>query len=101
MAAEVIPFPPRRPDPETSEGAARLSRALLGLEAALAEQRAAVAAWRAALATLQSTVGGVGQGLQRYRCSLDRLSGDVSALNGQAVQLEQWAASVLATQPEA
>lgn len=98
MAAEVIPFPngvtlPVAPDPDD-----RLARALQGLEQALAEQRAAIAEWRASLRLLQGTMRGVGEGLQRYRGTLDQLRGDVMAVNGQAVQLEQWADCVLANE---
>lgn len=95
MAAQIIPFPGRG-DPAESAGAnERLVRALRGLEAALAEQREAVANWRVALVALQGSVQGVGEGLRRYHGSLDRLLTDVSALNGRAVWLEQWADSVL------
>lgn len=96
MAAEIIPFPVRPAVAEPPDANARLARALRGLEAALVEQRAAVATWRASLATLQASVHGVGEGLQRYHGSLDRLQTDVSVLNGQATRLEQWADSMLA-----
>lgn len=99
MAAEIIQFRGRRAAPEAPEGSARLLRALKGLDAALAEQRAAIAEWRESLATLHATVHGVGEGLHRYRGSLDRLHSDVTALNGQAVRLEQWADTVLASAP--
>lgn len=96
MAAEIIPFPARPNVAAPPCADERLARALRGLEAALAEQRQAVANWRVALAGLQESVRGVGEGLQRYRGSLDRLQADVSALNGHAVRLAQWADSVLA-----
>lgn len=100
MAAEIIPFPRQQPLTNPPTGNARLLQALDGLQAALAEQRTAIAAWRESLTTLQTTMRGVGDGLQRYRGTLDRLHGDVTALNGQAVQLGQWADSIRAAAPE-
>lgn len=96
MAAEIIPFPLRPAVAEPPDANARLLRALSGLEAALAEQREAIATWRVSLAALQASVHGVGEGLQNYRFTLDRLQTDVSALNGHASRLDQWADSVLA-----
>lgn len=99
MTAEVIPFRRRHAASDAPDGTARLLQALSGLEAALAEQRAAIAEWRQSLAALQTTVRGVGEGLQRYRGSLDQLNTEVTALNGQAVRLEQWADTALAALP--
>lgn len=95
MDAEIIAFPRQQATSDASEGNARLLRALRGLDAALAEQRTAIAEWRASLSTLQQTVRGMSDGLQRYRGSLDSLHDGVTRLNGQARQLESWADSVL------
>ena len=88
--AQIIPFPLRRP-PVKRDGNERLQRALAALDAAIANQRVAVAAWRCALADLNKVVSGLGDGLQRYRGSLDGLAVRVDSLRAQAVQLERTA----------
>jgi len=85
--AQIIPFPQRRSSVQR-EGNERLQRAISALEMAIANQRIAVAAWRSALADLSRVVSGLGDGLQRYRGSLDGLSVRVDSLRAQAVQLE-------------
>jgi ABC-type transporter Mla subunit MlaD len=95
MSARIIPFPQRSAEPTDPEPAERLARALKGLEDALAEQRQAVASWRAALGTLQDTVESLGDGLRRYRGSLDGLHAKVTALNAEAGRLERWANGAL------
>jgi hypothetical protein len=98
--AEIIPFPvrakPAEPQPTDARPGDRLARALVSLNAALAEQKAALAAWREALGTLQASTSGLGQSLQRYQVSLGTLAGNVNALRDKAVSLEQWADGVLA-----
>ena len=93
--ADIIPFPvrlkPAEPEPKD-----RLARALESLNAAMAEQKAALAAWRGALDALQTSTGGLGESLQRYQSSLGTLAGNVEALHGRAVTMEEWADSVLA-----
>ena len=93
-SAHIIPFPtriqPAKPRPEE-----RLARALADLNAAMEEQKAAVAAWRGALGELQTTTDGLGESLRRYQISLGALSGSVSALEGKAQLMEQWADGVL------
>ena len=90
VTAQIIPFPLGRP-PAQRDGNERLQRAIAALEAAIANQRVAVAAWRSALADLSRVVSGLGDGLQRYRGSLDGLSVRVDSLRAQAVQLEHTA----------
>jgi hypothetical protein len=92
--AEIIPFP-FRPRPEESRTDDRLARALASLTAAMMEQQAAIAAWRGALGELKETASGLGESLQRYQVSLGSLSGSVSALEGRAQLMEQWADAVL------
>lgn len=99
MTAEVIRFPSRRRSASTdTPDNDRLRRALTGLQSALAEQRQAIAAWRTSLGELQTTVGGLGDGLRHYRGSLDKLQTDVSTLNSEARRLESWADTVLEQQ---
>jgi hypothetical protein len=91
--AEIIPFPLRpRAEPRPDD---RLAKALQSLNAALADQRVALAEWRAALGDLKDTTKGLGDSLQRYRTNLGTLGKSVSALNGQARSLEQWADCVV------
>ncbi len=90
--AQIIPFPLRRP-PVQRDGTERLQRALAALDVAIANQRVAVAAWRSALADLSRVVSGLGDGLQRYRGSLDGLAVRVDSLRAQAVKLERTADS--------
>ena len=90
VTAQIIPFPLGRP-PVQRDGNERLQRAIAALEAAIANQRIAVAAWRSALADLSRVVSSLGDGLQRYRDSLDGLSVRVDSLRAQAVQLERTA----------
>ena len=90
VTAQIIPFPLRRP-PAQRDKNERLQRSLAALEVAIANQRVAVAAWRSALADLSKVVSGLGDGLQRYRGSLDGLSVRVDSLRAQAVQLERTA----------
>ncbi len=92
--AEIIPFP-FRPKPEEPRQDDRLARALASLTTAMMEQQAAIAAWRGALGELKETTSGLGESLQRYQISLGSLSGSVSALEGKAQLMEQWADSVL------
>ena len=87
VTAQIIPFPLRRP-PAQRDKNERLQRSLAALEVAIANQRVAVAAWRSALADLSKVVSGLGDGLQRYRGSLDGLAVRVDALRAQAVQLD-------------
>ena len=94
VTAEIIPFPLRKA-PE-ADGNARLRRALVGLDEALASQRAALAEWRGALKELGGVVSGLGQGLRRYHSSLDTVSARVGQLHTQAVQLERTADAALA-----
>jgi hypothetical protein len=94
VTAEIIPFPsrPRLEEPNPDD---RLARALQSLTTAMVEQQAAIAAWRGALGELKETTSGLGESLQRYQTSLGSLSGSVSALEGKAHQMEQWADCVL------
>jgi hypothetical protein len=93
--AEIIMFPARS-EPAAILPEDRLARALVSLNAAMAEQKAALAAWRAALGALQTTTGGLGESLKQYQTSLGTLSGSVNSLRDKAVSLEQWADGVLA-----
>jgi hypothetical protein len=103
MSAEIIPFripqagQPTRVVP-TSAGEDRLQRALASLDAAVTGQRTAVAEWRRSLEQLGTTMNGLGVSLGRYRDNLTHLEGQVGALNGQAVALEQWADKALAAE---
>jgi hypothetical protein len=97
VPATIIRFPKLRHAPGKDDGQERLRRALMGLDKAIAGQRAAVAAWRSALGELSAVVSGLGESLQRYRGNLDTLSGRVSRLHAQAVQLERTADVALAT----
>jgi hypothetical protein len=90
VTAQVIPFPLRRPLVQR-DGNERLQRAIAALDSAIANQRVAVAAWRSALADLSKVVSGLGDGLQRYRGSLDGLAVRVDSLRAQAIQLERTA----------
>jgi hypothetical protein len=91
--AEIIPFPSRlKPEDGPDD---RLARALASLTTAMMEQQAAIAAWRGALGELKETTSGLGESLQRYQISLGSLSGSVSALEGKAQLMEQWADGVL------
>jgi hypothetical protein len=94
QTAEIIPFP-SRPRPEEPRPDDRLARALASLTAAMTEQQAAIATWRSALGELKETTSGLGKSLQRYQISLGSLSGSVSALEGKAQLMEQWADGVL------
>jgi ABC-type transporter Mla subunit MlaD len=91
--ASIIPFPTRtKPaDPTPNE---RLARALVSLNAALAEQRVAVAAWRDVLVELKTATNGLHDSLQRYRTNLRTLGNSVSSLQSKARSLEEWADSV-------
>jgi hypothetical protein len=97
--AQIIPFPLRRP-PVQRDGNERLQRALAALEVAIADQRVAVAAWRSALVDLGKVVSGLGDGLQRYRGSIDGLAVRVDALRAQAVQLDRTADAACAVAGE-
>jgi ABC-type transporter Mla subunit MlaD len=98
MSAEIIPFPAAKPAEESgANGEARLRRALVALDEAVANQRAAVAEWRRSLAQLGDTMGGLRGSLTHYRGSLNRLEQQVGALHGQAVTLEQWADKAVAS----
>ncbi|MGD0103004.1 MAG: hypothetical protein ABSC06_03085 [Rhodopila sp.] len=94
--ASIIPFPtrskPAEPTPEE-----RLARALVSLNAALAEQRVAVSAWRDVLGELKTTTAGLQDSLQRYRTNLRTLGNSVSSLHAKARSLEAWADGVTAT----
>ena len=90
VTAQIIPFPLRRP-PVQRDGNERLQRAIAALDVAIANQRVAVAARRSALADLSRVVSGLGDGLQRYRGSLDGLAVRVDSLRAQAVHLERTA----------
>ncbi len=92
--AEIIPFP-SRPKHEEPRPDDRLARALASLTTAMKEQQAAIATWRSALGELKETTSGLGESLQRYQISLGSLSGSVSALEGKAQLMEQWADGVL------
>jgi hypothetical protein len=94
QTAEIIPFPSRL-KPEEPRSDDRLARALASLTTAMMEQQAAIAAWRGALGELKETTSGLGESLQRYQISLGALSGSVSALEGKAQLMEQWADGVL------
>lgn len=98
--AQIIPFP-LRPQPLThDQGNERLQRALAALNAAVEDQRIAVASWRGALADLTKAVSGLGNNLQRYRCSLDGVAARVGNLRTQALQLERIADAALAASNE-
>ncbi len=62
-------------------GRRRLDRALIGLEAALAEQRAAMAAWRGTVAELQDAWRGLGCAMQRHETGLGALASGIGALH--------------------
>ena len=100
VSAQIIPFPSRLPAVPTEDGQERLRRALIALDAAVAEQREAVAAWRGALADLGSVMTGLGESVQRYRGSLDALDSRVAGLHAEAVQLERTADAALAVRPD-
>jgi hypothetical protein len=93
--ADIIPFPmrlkPAEPEPKD-----RLTRALESLNTAMGEQKVALATWRGALDALQTSTSGLGESLQRYQSGLGTLAGNVEALHGRAVTMEEWADSVLA-----
>jgi hypothetical protein len=96
--ASIIPFPPRAKPAEPAEPTPeqRLARALLSLNAALAEQRVAVAAWRDVLLELKTSTTNLNDSLQRYRANLRTLGHSVSSLQSKARSLEAWADSVTA-----
>ena len=99
-SATIIAFPrmkAARPSPDAAaEAQARLHRALVSLELALAEQRAAVARWQQGLGALKLSVQGLGQSLETYEDRLGGLAEGVDGLNREARQLEAWADGVLA-----
>ena len=96
-SASIIPFP-ARPKPAAPAPEDRLAKALVSLNAALADQRTAVAAWREVLAELKTTTTGLDESLQRYRANLRSLGTSVSSLHAKARSLEQWADGVIAKQ---
>ena len=98
--AQIIPFPPRRPPEMQDAGNERLQRALAALNAAVEDQRVAVASWRGALGDLTKVVSGLGDSLQRYRCSLDGVAARVGTLRTQAIQLERIADAAIAVARE-
>jgi hypothetical protein len=98
--AQIIPFPQRRPTQSHDAGNERLQRALWALNAAVEDQRIAVASWRAALSDLTKAVSGLGNSVQRYRCSLDGIAARVGTLRTQALQLERIADAALAASNE-
>lgn len=94
--ADVTGKAPDAPVPTASSAEAqeRLTRALLALDAAVADQRMAVAAWRGALSDLSATMQGLSGSVQRYRGSLASLDGKVANLRSEASRLERWADDV-------
>jgi hypothetical protein len=93
--ATIILFPRPKPAAEQGDPAARLQRALVALDLAVAEQRAAVAKWRASLADLRISVQRLGQTMGDYNARLGTLADGVIGLNRQAGQMEAWANTVL------
>jgi hypothetical protein len=98
--AQIIPFPRQSLPQAHDSGNERLQRALAALNAAVEDQRVAVASWRSALADLTKVVSGLGNSLQRYRCSLDGIAARVGTLRTQALQLERIADAALAASNE-
>jgi len=79
-SATIIAFPrmkaaPAPPAP-VSDPQARLQRALVALEQALAEQRAAILAWQQSLGVLRTSMQGLGQSLSACNARLDALAHD-------------------------
>ncbi len=99
ISADIIPFP-ARPVREAQAPAItaqdRLAVALANLDQAMAEQRVAMAAWRGALDELKASARSLGDGLQRYRGTLNTLGADVAALREESVKLGEWADGVVA-----
>jgi multidrug resistance efflux pump len=78
MSAEILPFPPKRPQPD------RLAAALARLDAALAEQRQAVGNWCAAIADLRAGMERLGASTELLQTRLGGLAADVGRLNREA-----------------
>ncbi len=95
-SATIIPFPRPKPAAEEADPAARLQRALVALDLAVAEQREAVAKWRQSLSDLRGSLQGLGQTMGDYNARLGTLADDVMGLNRQAHRMEAWADGVLA-----
>lgn len=87
-SARIIPFPAR---PQPHDGADRLKAALVRLELTLAQQRTAIAAWRASLGDLGAAARRVEAGLTDYQDRLAGLREQASALQAQALRLQNWA----------
>src|ERR1700722_4740679 len=103
--AEIIMFPTRVPaaaaplapaSGESTDGQARLSRALVGLNDAITMQRAAIAEWKSSLGELRAATGRPGTRPRGYHDSLGQLNARVSRLRTEAVKLEAWADDVIA-----
>ena len=88
QAATIVPFPRARVRSEDQE---RLANALSGLQQALAEQQVAIAEWRRSIEELRTGVSTLHGSTLALHCGLDTVRSKVTALNRQAVRLQEWA----------
>lgn len=87
--AEIIVFPGRRRSELSPD--ARLSAALVGLQAALETQRDAIAAWRGSIEALGGAARSIEDNLGLYRSRLGALQTGLVGLHRQSSRLRDWA----------
>jgi hypothetical protein len=83
-SADIIRFPRPASVADAEEPGERLRRALVALEAAVAQQRSAVAAWRGGLDGLDGTMRGLRAALMGCDAQLGVVRGRVDAVLRQA-----------------